>query len=116
MLSGRSKKQIEENHKEIVRKRFSTKIILEKTTEKKAMELDAEGGASFAQLQDLIKKECDKGDKNIDPWKKNTINYKAHLSTRNHKKFKKVEKVKKVEKWWYQKMESRKLSVFPCGL
>ena len=27
------------------------------------MELDAEGGASFEQLQDLIKKECDKRDK-----------------------------------------------------
>ena len=34
-----------------------------KTTEKKAMELDAEGGASFEQLQELIKKECDKRDK-----------------------------------------------------
>ena len=28
------------------------------------MELDAEGGASFEQLQELIKKECDKRDKN----------------------------------------------------
>ena len=28
------------------------------------MEHDAEGGASFEQLQDLIKKECDKQDKN----------------------------------------------------
>ena len=28
------------------------------------MELDAEEGASFEQLQDLIKKECDKRDKN----------------------------------------------------
>ena len=27
------------------------------------MELDAEGGASFEQLQELIKKECDKQDK-----------------------------------------------------
>ena len=34
-----------------------------KTTETTAMELDAEGGASFEQLQDLIKKECDKPDK-----------------------------------------------------
>ena len=28
------------------------------------MELDTEGGASFEQLQELIKKECDKRDKN----------------------------------------------------
>ena len=35
-----------------------------KTTESTAMELDAEGGASFEQLQELIKKECDKQDKN----------------------------------------------------
>ena len=34
-----------------------------KTTEDTAMELDAEGAASFEQLQDLIKKECDKRDK-----------------------------------------------------
>ena len=34
-----------------------------KTTENTAMELDAEGGASFEQLQELIKKECDKRDK-----------------------------------------------------
>ena len=33
------------------------------TTEDTAMELDTEGGASFEQLQDLIKKECDKRDK-----------------------------------------------------
>ena len=47
------------------------------------MELDAEGGASFEQLQDLIKKECDKRDKNIDPWNKNTINYKDRSNTCN---------------------------------
>ena len=34
-----------------------------KATESTAMELDAEGGASFEQLQELIKKECDKRDK-----------------------------------------------------
>ena len=56
-------KQIKENNKEIVLKKISTEIILGKTTEDTAMELDAEGGASFKQLQDLIKKECDKRDK-----------------------------------------------------
>ena len=50
------------------------------------MELNAEGGASFEQLQDLIKKECDKRDKNIDPWNKNTINYKNRSNTRNPQK------------------------------
>ena len=52
--------QIDENNKEIVLKKLSTEIIMGKTTEDTAMELDAEGGASFEQLQDLIKKECDK--------------------------------------------------------
>ena len=33
-----------------------------KTTEDTAMQLDAKGGASFEQLQDLIKKECNKQD------------------------------------------------------
>ena len=57
------KTQIEENNKEIVLKKLSTEIIMGKTTEDTAMELDAGGGASFEQLQDLIKKECDKRDK-----------------------------------------------------
>ena len=55
--------QIDENNKEIILKKLSTEIIMGKTTEDTAMELDAEGGASFEQLQDLIKKECDKRDK-----------------------------------------------------
>ena len=62
-------KQMEENNKEIALKKLSNEIILGKSTENTAMELDAEGGASFEQLQELIRKECDKHDKNIDPWK-----------------------------------------------
>ena len=56
-------KQVEENNRDIVLKKLSNEIILGKTTESTAMELDAEGGTSFEQLQDLIKKECDKRDK-----------------------------------------------------
>ena len=55
--------QVDENNKEIILKKLSTEIIMGKTTEDTAMELDAEGGPSFEQLQDLIKKECDKRDK-----------------------------------------------------
>ena len=55
--------QVDENNKEIIFKKLSTEIIMGKTTEDTAMELDAEGGASFEQLQDLIKQECDKRDK-----------------------------------------------------
>ena len=55
--------QVDENNKEIILKQLSTEIIMGKTTEDTAMELDGEGGASFEQLQDLIKKECDKRDK-----------------------------------------------------
>ena len=61
--SASFEKQIKENNKEIILKNLSNKIILGKTTENTAMELDAEGGASFEQLLDLIKKECDKQDK-----------------------------------------------------
>ena len=57
-------RQIEENNRDIILKKLSNNIILGKTTESTAMELDAEGGASFEQLQELIKKECDKRDKN----------------------------------------------------
>ena len=56
-------KQVEDNNREIILKKLSNEIILGKSTESTAMELDAEGGASFEQLQDLIKKECDKRDK-----------------------------------------------------
>ena len=63
MPSVSFEKQIEENNKEIILKTLSTEIILVKTTEDTTMKLDAEGGASFEQLQDLIKKECDKRDK-----------------------------------------------------
>ena len=56
-------KQIEENNRDIVLKELSNDIILGKATESTAMELDAEGGGSFEQLQELIKKECDKRDK-----------------------------------------------------
>ena len=63
MPSASFKKQIEENNKEIVLKKLSTDIVMGKTTENTAMELDAKGGASFEQLQDLITKECDKRDK-----------------------------------------------------
>ena len=63
MPSASFEKQIEENNKEIALKKLSNEIILGKTTENTAMELDAEGGASFEQLQELIKKECDKRDK-----------------------------------------------------
>ena len=63
MPSSSFKKQIEENNQEIALKKLSNEIILEKPTENTAMELDAEGGASFEQLQELIKKECDKCDK-----------------------------------------------------
>ena len=55
--------QVDENNKEIILKKLSTEIIMGKTTEDTAMELDSEGGACFEQVQDLIKKECDKRDK-----------------------------------------------------
>ena len=63
MPSSSFNQQIEENNKEIALKKLSNEIILGKTIENTAMELDAEGGASFEQLQELIKKECDKRDK-----------------------------------------------------
>ena len=60
MPSVTYEKQIEENNRYIVLKKLLNEIILGKTTESTAMELDAEGGTRFEQLQELIKKECDK--------------------------------------------------------
>ena len=48
--------RVDQNSKKLILKKLSTEIIMGKTTEDTAMELDAEGGASFEQLQDLIKK------------------------------------------------------------
>ena len=55
-------KQVDENKCLLNVKKLSNEIIMGKTTEDTAMELDGEGAANFEQLQDLIRKECDKRD------------------------------------------------------
>ena len=78
--------QIDENNKEIILKKISTEIMMGKTTEDTTMELDAEGGASFEQLQDLIKKNVINGIRNTALWNKNTTNYRTHSITHNLQK------------------------------
>ena len=56
-------KQVDENKRLLNVKKLSNDIIMGKTTEDTAMELDGEGAANFEQLQDLIRKECDKRDR-----------------------------------------------------
>ena len=56
-------KQVDENKRLRNVKKLSNEIIMGKTTEDTAMELDGEGSANFDQLQDLIRKECDKHDR-----------------------------------------------------
>ena len=56
-------KQVDENKCLLNVKKLSNEIIMGKTTEDTAMELDGEGTANFEQLQDLIRKECDKCDR-----------------------------------------------------
>ena len=56
-------KQVEENKCLLNVKKLYIEIIMGKTTEDTAMELDGEGAANFEQLQDLIQKECDKCDR-----------------------------------------------------
>ena len=55
--------QVEENKRLLNVKKLSHEIIMGKTTEDTVMELDGEGAADFEQLQDLIRKECDKRDR-----------------------------------------------------
>ena len=86
MPSVSFKKQIEENNKEIILKKLSTEIIMGKTTEDTAMELDTEGGASFEQLQDLIKKNAINEIRSTALRNRNTTNYRIHSKTRNRKK------------------------------
>ena len=56
-------KEVDENKRLLNVKKLSNEIIMGKTTEDTAMELDGEGAANFEQLQDLIQKECDKRDR-----------------------------------------------------
>ena len=60
-------KQVDENKRLLNVKKLSNEIIMGKTTEDIAMELDGEGAANFEQLQDLIRKECDKRDRKYAP-------------------------------------------------
>ena len=55
-------KQVEENKRLLNIKKLSNEIIMGKSTKDTAMELDGEGAANFEQLQDLIRKECNKRD------------------------------------------------------
>ena len=56
-------KQVEENQRLLNLKKLSNEIILGKSTEDTAIELDGEGAANYEQLKDLIRKECDKQDR-----------------------------------------------------
>ena len=56
-------KQVEENKRTLNVKKLSNEIIMGKSTEDTAMELDGECAANFEQLQDLIRKDCDKRDR-----------------------------------------------------
>ena len=56
-------KQVEENKRILNHKNLSNEIILGKSTEDTAMELDGEGATNYEQLKDLIQKECDKRDR-----------------------------------------------------
>ena len=56
-------KQVEENKRLLNVKKLSNEIMMGKSTEDTAMELDGEGAANLEQLQDLIRKECDKRDR-----------------------------------------------------
>ena len=55
--------QVEENKRLLNLKKLSNEIILDKSTEDTAMELDGEGATNYKQLKDLIRKECDKRDR-----------------------------------------------------
>ena len=56
-------KQVDKNKCLLNVKKVSNEIIMGMTTENTVMELDGEGAANFEQLQDLIRKECDKRDR-----------------------------------------------------
>ena len=57
-----------------------------KTTEDTAMELDGEGAANFEQLQDLIRKECDKRDRKYAQLEDKCNKLEQQVTQKYHKK------------------------------
>ena len=78
-------KQVEENKHLLNVKKLSNEIIMGMTTEDTAMELDDEGAANFEQLQDLIRKECDKRDRTYARLEDKCNKLEQHLTQKNHK-------------------------------
>lgn len=70
----------EENDTAIALKKMATELVDGKATEATAMQLDAEGSASFEQLQDLIKKEVAKRDKKLNEIEKSYEKLKKELA------------------------------------
>ena len=79
-------KQVEENKRLLNVKKLSNEIIMGKTTEDTAMELDGEGAANFEQLQDLIRKECDKRDRKYARLEDKCSKLEQQVTRKNHKK------------------------------
>ena len=67
-------------------KKLSNEIIIGQTTEDTAMELDGEGAANFEQLQDLIRKECDKHDRKYARLEDKCNKLEQQVTQKNHKK------------------------------
>ena len=79
-------KQVEENKRLINVKRLSNEIIMGKTTEDTAMGLDGEVAANFEQLQDLIRKECDKRDRKYARLEDKCNKLEQQVTQKNHQK------------------------------
>ena len=79
-------KQVEENKRLLNVKKLSNEIIMGKTTEDTAMELDGEGAANFEQLQDLIRKECDKRDRKYARLEDKCNKLQQQVTQNNHQK------------------------------
>ena len=79
-------KQVEENKRLLNVKKLSNEIIMGKTTEDTAMELDGEGAANFEQLQDLIQKECNKRDRKYARLEDKCNKWEQQVTQKNHQK------------------------------
>ena len=79
-------KQVKENKHLINLKKLSNKIIMGKSTEDTAMELDGEGVANYEQLKDLICKECDKRDRHYTHLEDKYNKLEQHVTHNNQQK------------------------------
>ena len=84
-LTASYDKQVEQNKRILNVKKLSNEIIMGKSTKDTTMELDGEGATNFEQLQDLIRKECNKCDRKYTRLEEKCNKLEQHVTKKDQK-------------------------------